>query len=259
VAQEAGASRDVVIFVHGFNTDQSEMLARMAKIEAGLKGQGYPGAVIGFDWPSDGAVLAYGRDRADAKRVARYLVLDGIALLLAVRPRLNLHLLAHSMGAYVILRGFSDIGDNVAGAGTWKLGQAVWCSADVYRDWMADGAWGRLVMDRRVTRLTNFYSRADEVLNLSGTFLNFGRRRAGRDGLPNAIPSSLVDVYSTAQYQDKVDLTGVSDFEQTLLSHAWWFDDEGFYRDVALTLAGRVASNMPTRRPTTIADMALLT
>jgi hypothetical protein len=45
----------------------------------------------------------------------------------------------------------------------------------------------------------------------------------------------------------------------TVYSHAWWFDNPGFYKDLALTLRGSDARTMPTRRATNIDDLALLT
>ncbi len=102
----SSASGHVMIYVHGFNTSQAEFLGRLKRIKAGLAGAGWTGAVVGFDWPSDGEVLAYGSDRADARKVGRFLAVDGIGpLLKALKPG-RLHLLAHSMGAYLTIRGF---------------------------------------------------------------------------------------------------------------------------------------------------------
>ena len=45
---------NVLIHVHGFNIDTSEMLERHRKLRRGLRAQGYDGAVVSFDWPSEG-------------------------------------------------------------------------------------------------------------------------------------------------------------------------------------------------------------
>ena len=76
VRQEGGDSA-VLIYVHGFNTSQKDMLDRLGKIEGNLRANGYQGAVVAFDWPSDGSVHTYDSDRSDAKAVAPHLVGDG--------------------------------------------------------------------------------------------------------------------------------------------------------------------------------------
>lgn len=233
-------SRDILFFVHGFNTSQSEMLTRMAKLETGLRKHGYRGAVVGFDWPSDGSVHSYDADKRDAKKVAPYLVTEAIALFLNENPRYKLHVLAHSMGGLLTLRGFSGVGD-APGARKWDVDQVMFVAADAESEWMRKGAWGSLVMNRRAERFTNYYSRDDAVLKLSGSIINAGRPRLGRVGLPDLLANGHEDVNTTAQYQTKVSPKG------TRVSHTWYFDNDGFYRDVALTLAGREADNMPTR------------
>jgi esterase/lipase superfamily enzyme len=121
VAAQGGRDA-VLVFVHGFNTRQTEMLERLGKIEAGLRTEGYRGTVVAFDWPSDGVLTAYDPDRRDAKKVAPHLVGDGILPLLGMPGQPKVHLLAHSMGAYLTLRGFSDFGDSAGGPGAaWGL------------------------------------------------------------------------------------------------------------------------------------------
>lgn len=235
----AAQSREILFYVHGFNTSQTTMLHRQAAIERGLRRHGYRGAVVGFDWPSDGNVLAYDSDRNDAKKVAPYLVTEAIGLFLNENPRFKLHVLAHSMGAYLALRGFSGVGD-APGARKWDVDQVMFAAADVDVEWMRQGAWGSLVMDRRASRLTNYYNANDAVLQLSGDFINGGRRRAGRKGLPDLVSASHVDVDATQRY---------AAFPQkgAQISHRFYFEDDGFFKDVALTVAGTAAGAMPTR------------
>jgi esterase/lipase superfamily enzyme len=45
VKSNAGGG-DVLIFVHGFNTSQKELLTRTTKIEKGVKAAGFKGAVV---------------------------------------------------------------------------------------------------------------------------------------------------------------------------------------------------------------------
>ncbi|MBF9059282.1 alpha/beta fold hydrolase [Rhodobacterales bacterium HKCCSP123] len=254
--QAAAPGGDVLIYVHGFNTEQSEMLERRRNIELGLAAEGWTGLVIAYDWPSDGTYWGYGSDRADAKHTAPYLVTDAIGPLKNLRPQPRVHLICHSMGAYLTLRGFAGVGDSGApGTTPWAVDEVAFVSADADKPWMETGAWGALVMERRSARLTNYYSTFDRVLSLAEGIVH-GEERAGRDGLPVAIPAPFHDVYCGAQYDDKVPPSG-----KTLRgSHTWYFDDTGFYRDLAATLQGADPAQMPTRRPVqNSSDLALLT
>lgn len=255
VKQAAGAG-EILIYVHGFNTEQSEMLERRRKIELGLAAAGWNGLVLSYDWPSDGTIWSYLSDRGDAKHTAPYLVTDMIGPILNLRPQPRVHLLCHSMGAYLTLRGFSGVGDGGApGTVPWGVGQVAFVAADADKPWMEAGAWGALVMDRRCQRLTNYHSTFDRVLNLAEGIV-YGQQRAGRDGMPLAIPARFHDVYCGAQYDAKVPAAG-----KTLRgSHTWYFNDPGFYADLCLTLQGADPATMPTRRPVAgSSDLALLT
>ncbi|WP_422048867.1 alpha/beta fold hydrolase [Shimia sp.] len=254
--KQAGGGNEVLIYVHGFNTSQTDMLRRLKKIEDGVRAQGFTGAVIAYDWPSDGTVLAYNTDRTDAKKTAPYLVCDGIVPLLNMTPRPKVHLIAHSMGALVVLRGFAGVGDSAsAGARNWKVDEVTFCAADVNADWLERGAWGALVLDRRAARFTNYYSGRDEVLAFAGGLINGGRERAGHMGISEPITKGQWDIYCNEQYK-----RDVPDNEKTqVYSHRWWFDNDGFYKDLALTIDGADAQTMATRRPTNEADLALLT
>lgn len=247
---------DVLIYVHGFNTRQSDMLARAVKIEAGLRAHGYGGAVVSYDWPSDGSVLRYDQDKLDAKKTAPFLATDGIWPLLAMSPRPRVHLLAHSMGGYLMLRGFAPFGDSDGpGAGGWTLDQIMFASADVHRNTLQRGAANALLMSHRSKRFTNYYSADDGVLKLSSKIVHGTRKRVGRSGIPQRIASDHVDVSCTAQYRR--DAKPVD--SGRAYSHRWWFDNDGFYEDMALTIKGTAKTAMTTRYTTTGTDYALVT
>lgn len=257
LAQVMAASQtgEVLIFVHGFNTSQSLMLERHGRIEAGLRAHGYRGAVVSFDWPSQGNIAGYGIDRNHAKQVARHLVPDGVLPILNQAPGVRVHVLAHSMGAYLTLRAFSGEGE-AAGAAPWRADQVLFVAGDVEASALRSGAWGALVMELRCARLTNYYSVADKVLQLSEGILHGGEDRAGQAGLPDAPPGNAVDVYTTQQFRDHVPQARQGELE---FSHIWLYEDAGFLRDAALTVAGTPDGVMPTRRNTNVGDRALLT
>ena len=120
---------DILIYVHGYNTDHRDMLDRHRIIADRLTAEGFRGAVVSFDWPSDGRAPHYTQDRNDAKAVAEHFVTDGVLALRQAAPGHRLHVIAHSMGAYLTLRGFSGIG------GSWKVNQVL----SLRRTWIRTG------------------------------------------------------------------------------------------------------------------------
>ena len=230
------------------------MLDRMGKIETGVRANGFTGAVVGFDWPSDGTVFAYNSDRSDAKKVAPCLVSDGMLPLLAMSPRPKVHILAHSMGGLVVLRGFSDFGDGAGGSKAWSADQVMFASADIEAHWLEKGAWGGLVLGKRSKRFTNYHSEKDRVLALSGGFINGFRARAGHEGIPALTERNHWDIHSDEQFMSDVP---ASKQNNRKYSHRWWFDSNGFFKDVALNMAGADAETMPTRKRTTNPDLVL--
>lgn len=250
-----GDTNEVMIFVHGFNNDQFDVLRRFDKIQAGLRKNGYRGAVIAYDWPSGGNVLAYDNDKRNAKATARFLVEDGIIPLVERKPNRKINLIAHSMGAYLTLRAISDFDDSAtSGSGAWRLNEMMFVSGDADARWFGRGAWASLLLAHRSKRFTNYFSQLDETLNLPAILGNSLQKRVGRAGMPPVIHKNHVDIYSHEQY-----LKDVAPKDQTpTYSHQWWFDNDKFYKDVALTLGGQDAHDMPTRRRMNTTDLALL-
>lgn len=252
--QAEASSDDVLIYVHGYNTKQKDMLERHLMIEAGLRAQGYRGAVVSYDWPSNGRTSAYPSDLKDAETVSEYLVEDGILPLLEMAWRPKVHLIAHSMGAFMILDGFSGFGDtNGPGDEPWKVDQILLVSGDAHKRAYEKGTPASLVLRHHSNRLTNYFSTRDEILSLA--FIYHGRERVGLSGMPDLVFPEHIDLYCTEQYLKYKPTTG----DEALNSHRWWFENEGFFEDVALTLAGQDETTMPTRRTTSTGGWALLT
>src|SRR5262249_17581411 len=73
-----GVNRDVLVYVHGFNTSFEEARFRLAQIAVDAQFGGVP---VLFTWPSKAALLAYGADKesATASRDAYLNLLNDLA------------------------------------------------------------------------------------------------------------------------------------------------------------------------------------
>lgn len=189
-----GSTGDVLFFVHGYNNDMETVLWRTRMLQESLSAQGWKGLVVGFDWPSDNSTLNYLEDRYDASQVAQRLVDDGLEILVAgqfptdpkVPPcTVNVHLLGHSTGAFVIMEAFSDAARRGAlFKKPWRIGQVAFIGGDVSSASLASDSDWAAPMYGRIFRLTNYSNRFDKVLSVSNA-KRFGTApRAGRIGLP---------------------------------------------------------------------------
>lgn len=105
---------DILFIVHGYNINGAEVIQRHRRLRDDLAALGFKGIVVSFDWPSDDKALAYLPDRHNAKTTAFKLVSDGISYLSqqqAPTCTINIHVLGHSTGAYVIREAFDDADD----------------------------------------------------------------------------------------------------------------------------------------------------
>ncbi|MFK7751182.1 MAG: alpha/beta hydrolase [Sedimentitalea sp.] len=248
-AKAGNASEGTVLFyVHGFNTEQHEMRTRHKKIVAGLKAQGFDGVVVSYDWPSDGELLSYASDRADARAAANGLLGKGLYEFVrrqTVDCQINVHVLAHSMGCFVLREAFDYADDNHEAAQTsWSVSQIALVAADISSKSMLAGSPKSSSLLRHAARVTNYYNPYDGVLSISGVKRVGLARRLGRVGLPDPRSVKTVNLNCGPYFDDHRD-----DFDHGLrATHTWYFDSPRFFEDLAHTLAGALDRDVIPRR-----------
>ena len=234
---------DIVIYVHGFNTPTATMLERHRLMKTGLGAQGFEGVIVSFDWPSASSALNYLEDRSDAKSTARLLVDAGISGFAARQTQdceINLHILAHSMGGYVLREAFDDADDRPTVAATsWSVSQIMMISADISATSMGHGNPKTSSLFRHCVRLTNYQNPFDSVLSLSNIKRVGVSPRVGRIGLPDERPAKAVNVDCGAHYSAHKDAIDHLDNDD----HIWYFYDQTFMRDAFETIQGDVDRN----------------
>lgn len=250
---------DVLIHVHGFNTPTASMLRRHRLIRAALEKLGFRGVVVSFDWPCADKALNYLEDRKDAKATALRLVDDGVAAFAAMqRPdcRIDVHVLAHSMGCYVVREAFDDADDRPAVAMRgWTVSQMMLIGADVSAASLSAGNPKGSSLYRRSIRVTNYYNPFDDVLSLSAVKRPGVSPRLGRVGMAAPLDAKAANVYCGEYYRGIRDrFTG-----EPAAGHTWYFDDPVLMQDVWLTISGQIDRHeYPTRAPTSAGNLALV-
>lgn len=246
--QDDGPVGDIVMYVHGFNTPQEVMLERHRLIRTGLEKHGFQGVVVSFDWPSDDNALNYLEDRTDAKLTALRLVDEGIASFAALqRPDclINLHVLAHSMGAYVTREAFDDADDRPAiAARSWSVSQIMLLSGDISASSMSASSSKSSSLYRHCIRLTNYFNPFDDVLSLSNVKRVGVSPRVGRVGLPDGAPDKAVNVNTGNYYRDN--LAKFAHIKNA--AHTWYFYDDRMMEDIYHTVCGNVDRNQIATR-----------
>lgn len=249
---------DVVFFAHGYNTDPSEALLRQRLVQTELATRDYKCVVVGFDWPTAGNVFAYALDRFKAEDSAAMLVDAGIipfTKFLIPNCPINVHLMAHSMGAFVVREAFRaiDKGRNADLSNDWRIGQMVLFAGDISSKCFAIGDPEMLPVFKHCGRLTNYFSGYDEALAVSNAKNIDIDERVGRVGMPVDTPAhdKAIDVDCGPRYAAVPKRTPFAHIHG-MTSHSWYMEDPVWYDDLAITLDGSVDRNsIRTRKKAT--------
>ena len=169
VSGRIGVNRDVLVFVHGFNTPFDEARDRTAQIVADSR---FGGVAVLFTWPTKHELFGYvsDKDNATASRDALQSLLQEISATPGVG---KVHVLAHSMGGWLAmeaLRQAAIAGDRDLSG---HLGDVMLASPDIDMDVFA-GQMARL----RPANVTVFATANDRALSLSSAIAQ-SRQRVG--------------------------------------------------------------------------------
>ncbi|HJU40628.1 MAG TPA: alpha/beta hydrolase [Tahibacter sp.] len=256
-ARTGGQRGDVLLYVHGYNNSLVNVLTRQRRLAQDLAAIGWKGCVVSFDWPSDDTAVAYLADRHDAKKTAMRLVTDLIgALAERQQPNctINIHVIAHSMGALVVREAFDDADDAKLASNAWMVSQMCLIGGDISADSLEDGDSDSDSLYRHCIRLTNYHSNLDSVLKLSNAKRAGLAPRVGRVGLPARAPRHAVNVDCSEYHATLLASAIVQASDQPggfsgNKEHSWYIGNLKFTRDLFETLRGDLDRHViPTRR-----------
>jgi len=242
-----GPTGDVLFFVHGYNNGVDAVDMRHKAMQAGLTANNFQCLVVSFDWPSGTDPLAYLPDRDKAKLTAIRMVNAGIKLFVRAQDNvcdINVHVLGHSTGAYVIREAFDHADDGQVTGVAWTVGQIALIAGDVSSKSYSQGNPETESIFRRCYRLTDYSNGYDQVLQISNAKRAGFSPRVGRVGLPVDAPAKAVNVDCSDYYHATYNVGSPT------TSHSWHFNDQVFLKDLTETIRGTLdRSVIPTRTP----------
>jgi esterase/lipase superfamily enzyme len=193
VSGRVGRNRDVLLFVHGFNTSAEDARNRLAQI---MTDSHFGGVGVMFTWPSEGALLAYESDkeRATASRDA---VEQTIADLAATPGVGRVHILAHSMGTWLAMEALRQHAISGHPNLDGHLGDVMLAAPDIDLD-----VFKQQMARLKGARVSVFASANDRALSISSTIAG-NRPRLG-----------IIDVHNQA-IRDELDNLGVKTYDIT--------------------------------------------
>ena len=157
----AGGTRDVLLYVHGFNQTFETAALDAARLSDGIR---FRGETMVFSWPSKAKLFDYGYDRESAmwSRDALEQVLSG----LITNPAIGrVHIVAHSIGTMVTMEAIRQIYDRHGGVVAERIRTVVFASPDIDKDVFSSSVERIGPIASKITVIT---STNDRALAVSG-------------------------------------------------------------------------------------------
>jgi len=130
VVQRPQAEREVLVFVHGFNTNFADAAFRFAQI---VTDSGFKGVPVMFTWPSRAQILAYPYDR-DSADFSRDALETGLRVISRDLGANRFDILAHSMGTLLTVETLRQAAIRGDGSFGGKLRNVMLAAPDIDLD-----------------------------------------------------------------------------------------------------------------------------
>lgn len=196
-------SREMLLFVHGYNVTFEDAALRAAQLGFDLKLQG---PTVFYSWPSEGRVERYAADAAAIERSEPHF-LEFLRILLSIPELEALNVIAHSMGNRLLYRTSAALASSsVNTLGGLKIGHIVLAAPDMDREVFKNAAQIYAAIRQNQRRTTLYWSREDRAVGVSQ--LLYKAPRAGVSG--NAVRN--VDSIRWIGHRFSLDFLGHSYF-----------------------------------------------
>ncbi len=229
---ERSRRRQILIFVHGFNTEfrsnlelTSEFWHYMAR----------DGVVINFEWPSRGSIFSYQDDKANAEFAVRQLR-ELLEFLGRHTIADEINIMAHSAGNPVVVEALRELSlkhyevDDAVLRDRLKIGRVVLAAPDMDLDKvLSAGVDGAARMTKGVVV---YASRRDRALGISADI--FGNVRVGRSIGKLTEQEVAAIIAHDAQW---IDVTRAQRRHPTFLGHSYFHQNPWVSSDLMIFLA----------------------
>jgi len=121
------SDRNVLVYIHGFNTGFDDAARRAAQLGFDLK---VPGITVLYSWPSRGSVSGYLADLS-AIEASEAQIADFLIAVSALADRGKVHIIAHSMGNRGLLRALHRATAQAALRAGTRFGQIFLSAPDI--------------------------------------------------------------------------------------------------------------------------------
>ncbi len=240
-------SRDTIVFVHGYNVSFKEALLSAVQLKKNFSAnQGGPGVnVVLFSWPSDGSMapfVAYGNDRQDAAASGPAFARGLLKLADFLRGSTpeeacdhSLHLVAHSMGNYVLRHTVQEFMQQSSGRPARLFDQVFMMAADEDNDCF-EHSYKLKELPRLAKRVNVYFNNEDRAMAISDKTKG-NPDRLGDDGprVPRGIPG-------------KVSLIDTTPVVKGLVEHSYFLGSAAVVADMRHVLAGTPSDEIPDRQ-----------
>jgi esterase/lipase superfamily enzyme len=239
-------ARDTVIFIHGYNVSFKEALTAAAQLKQNFSvDAGGPGTnVVLFSWPSDGSMMpyiAYANDRQDAAASGPAFARGLLKLTDFLRGSTpeeacdqRIHLVAHSMGNYVLRHTVQEIVAHSSGRPARIFDQVFLMAADEDDD-AFEFDHKLKPLPRLAKRVNVYFNNEDRAMAVSDKTKG-NPDRLGDDGprVPRGIPGKVT----------LIDCTPVVD---GLVEHSYYLDSPRVVADAREVLVGTPSDQFDDR------------
>lgn len=193
IRKEGVPSRDVTIFVHGYNSTQTETAFRAAQLSHDIQ---LPGAMVIYSWPSRGKPFGYAYDydsvlfgRDGLERVIRRLKATGVN---------NIFIVAHSIGSVLTMEMIRQADIREPGWAERNLSGVVLLSPDLDVD-LFKSQMGSL--SKVPQPFVVVVSEKDKALNISGRLRgNSDAQRLGNISSIEAVADLPINIVDTTAF-----------------------------------------------------------
>src|ERR1700720_1092289 len=127
ISGRIGSNRDVLLYVHGFTTSYDEARFRLAQIAADGR---FGGVAVLYTWPAAGSLFDYGVAKESAT-IARDALSKLIHRLSELPDVGRVHILAHSMGAWLAMEALRENAISGSPDLNGKLGDVMLAAPDI--------------------------------------------------------------------------------------------------------------------------------